>query len=87
MTIPIEIVSAAIAAFLSVLGFGFMVIWQNTKAINAINITLSEINTKEKASVDKHNVIDTRLNEHSAKIQAHGLILTEHDVKIKELMK
>lgn len=91
MNIPIEIVVTVVGAFLSILGFGFLVIWQNTKAINALSLTLVELNTKdrmtEKESSDKHIVIDKRLNEHSAKINAHGIVLVEHEVKIKNLEK
>ena len=89
MNVPIEIIVVVVGAFLSILGFGFLVIWQNTKAINSINVTLSELNMKETIGeticASRHSIIDKRLNEHSAKINAHGLLLSEHEVKIKEL--
>ena len=90
MSVPIEIVVAVVGAFFSILGFGFLIIWQNTKAINSIHITISEINMKEnfegKACDNRHATIEKRLNEHSSKIEAHGLVIAEHEVKLKEIL-
>ncbi len=91
MNIPIEIIGLVIGAFLSILGFGFLVIWQNTKAINSLSIALSEMNVKdtyeEKECSNRHCAIEKYFGEHSAKIEAHGIIITEHEYKIKELQK
>jgi hypothetical protein len=91
MNVPIEIIVVVIGVFFSILGFGFLVIWQNTKAINSINITLSEINTKdkfeEKECAAQHSYISKKFSEHGSKIEAHSMLLTEHEAKLKQLLK
>lgn len=87
MNVPIEIIVLVVGGFLSMLSFGFGIIWQNTKAINSINITLSKFDQKMEDERDKHFIIDKSLTEHEAKINAHGMLLREHDIKIKAFEK
>lgn len=89
MNIPVDIVVVVLSSALSILGFGFWVIWQNTKAISTMNSLFSAFSAREKVAreqtKDQLSTVNNRLNNHSAKIEAHAILLTEHEVKIKEL--
>lgn len=75
MKIPIEIIIIAISLFITVLGFGFKVIMENTKAIENINIVLAKILTsnmyEDKECTAKHKYINEKFRQHSEKLDNH----------------
>lgn len=95
MNIPIEIVVAILTFVFSVLtiivGFLIKILNANTNAIKNINLTLVKIETsskyEEKECTTIHNYISKKITEHSSKIEAHGIIIAEHELKIKDLEK
>ena len=82
MVIPPEIIVFILATFVAVIGFGFKVIQSNTKAIESINITLTEIQTsnkyEEKDCKQKHAYI-------AGKFKDHGLKIEDHERRISKL--
>jgi hypothetical protein len=61
------------------------------EAVTQLRITMSALQEDNKnmnaTCKNRSFMVDTRLNAHSAKIEAHGVLLAEHDIKIKELQK
>lgn len=95
MLIPIGIIIFIASLFVTIASATITFFWKSVTTLRngfeRVEKLLVELSTENrfgsKESSEKHNVIDSRLNEHSAKIQAHGLLLAEHEVKIKELLK
>jgi hypothetical protein len=93
MTIPIELLVLAIALVMGGIGWLIKILVSNvkelTQAINDFREAMAAMKEDSKnLNINcsaKHGVIDNRLTTHSAKIEAHGLLLAEHDVQIKEL--
>ena len=93
MNIRIEFLIAGITIVSAIIGWGV------TKLVNTIKelidvvtefriamATLKEDSKNLNSNCSqKHGVIDTRLTSHASKIEAHGIILAEHEIKIKEL--
>jgi len=95
MNIPIEIIVGILGFLFSIMtiivGFLFKILGANTAAIESINVTLAKIETsskyEEKECLEVHGYIKKKLIEHSSKIEAHGIVLVEHEIKLKELIK
>ena len=95
MTIRIEIIVMFIVILAG--GIGWLInrlIVSIKELIDVVNdfrvamATLKEEALNSNTNCGKmHSNIETRLNTHSSKIEAHGIILAEHEVKIKELLK
>ena len=75
MVVPPEIIVFILATFVAVIGFGFKVIQSNTKAIESINITLTEIQTsnkyEEKDCKSKHGYITDKFKDQGLRIEDH----------------
>lgn len=82
MVIPVELVGIFVVFFGSIIGFGFKVIVSNTKAIEAINNTLTEIKTS-----NKYEAIDCEKQHESiaGKFKDINLRLTDHEKRIDKL--
>ena len=82
MVVAPEIIVFILATFVAVIGFGFKIIQSNTKAIESINITLTEIQTsnkyEEKDCEQRHAYI-------SGKFKDHGLRIEDHERRISKL--
>jgi hypothetical protein len=93
MNIPLPIVVIAISIAFSVMtgliGILLKVLNNNTKAIEDMKIFIAKQETadgyEDKSCNEKHCNINALLSEHSAKIEAHGIIVAEHEIKIKQL--
>lgn len=93
MNIRIEFIIAGITILAAAAGWGITKIVSAIKelidVVTEFRITMAALKEDSKnQSINcnlKHGVVDTRLNAHAAKIEAHGIILAEHEVKIKEL--
>lgn len=93
MDIPIPIIAVIIGSIFSILGLviGAMmnVLNKNTEAFKKIEVALAKQETadgyEEKACTDRHGYIKEKLKEHSMKIEAHGMIIQEHEQKIKAM--
>ncbi|MEI8086564.1 MAG: hypothetical protein WCG93_10155 [Paludibacter sp.] len=81
MNIPLPLIIVAIGIFISVIGFGFKVIIENTKAIENINVVLAKILTsnmyEEKEGTAQHDYINRRMAKHSDIIQEHEIRITK----------
>jgi hypothetical protein len=84
MKIPIEFIVLVASFFIAVIGFGFKVIMENTKAIESINVVLAKILTgnmyEDKVCTTKHEYINDKLKSHSEKLE-------KHEIRIQNLEK
>jgi hypothetical protein len=89
MNIRIEFIIAGITILAASIGWGITKVVSTLKelinVVTEFRIVMAALKEDSKNMNEKHGVVDTRLNAHSAKIEAHGVILAEHEVKIKEL--
>jgi len=93
MNIPLPIIVSILGFVFSILilviGILIKVLNKNTDAIQKMEVAIAKQETangfEEKSCNDKHCNINKFISEHAAKIEAHGLIITEHEVKIKAL--
>lgn len=89
MNIRIEFIIAGITILATAIGWGITIVVSTLKelinVVTEFRIVMAALKEDSKNVSEKHSVIDTRLNAHSAKIEAHGIVLAEHEVKIKEL--
>jgi hypothetical protein len=95
MTIPIELIIAGITIISAVLGWAINKLVGVGKelidAVTQLRIIMSAVQEDNKNinsnCKNRSYVVDNRLNTHSSKIEAHGLLLAEHEIQIKELQK
>jgi hypothetical protein len=95
MTIPIELIIAGITIISAILGWAINKLIGVGKelidAVTQLRITMSALQEDNKnmnaTCKNRTFTVDSRLNAHSAKIEAHGLLLAEHEIQIKELQK
>jgi hypothetical protein len=84
MKIPIEFIVLVAGFFIAVIGFGFKVIMENTKAIESINVVLAKILTgnsyEDKVCTTKHDYINEKLKSQTDK-------LDNHETRIQNLEK
>jgi len=93
MNIPLPLIVIAVSIAFSVLtgliGILLKVLNNNTKAIEEMKIFIAKQETADgyehKSCKEKHCDISALLSVHSAKIEAHGIIVAEHEIKIKQL--
>lgn len=95
INIPIELIVLSITFIVGAIGWFVKILVVNIKeltiAINDFRTAIALLQEENKninlSCSSKHSVIDKRLNEHSSKIGAHGILIAEHEIKIKELQK
>ena len=75
MEIPVELIAICLGFFGAVIGFGFKVIVSNTRAIEAINNTLTEIKTSNKYEIKdcekSHELISNQFKDIKLKLSDH----------------
>ncbi|MEI7501985.1 MAG: hypothetical protein WCJ61_01745 [Paludibacter sp.] len=95
MNIKVEFIVVIVVIVAGALGWlinkGVDIVAQLIVAVNEFRVVMSALkefteNMNENDTV-KHTIVDERLKAHAAKIEAHGLILAEHEIKIKQLEK
>ena len=93
MNIPLPLIVSILGFVFSILilviGILIKVLNKNTDAIQKMEVAIAKQETangyEDKSCKEKHCNINTLLSEHSAKIEAHGIIVAEHEIKIKQL--
>lgn len=89
MNIRIELIIAGITILAAAIGWGVSMLVNAIKelidVVTEFRIAMAALKEDGKNLMQQNEVATTRLNSHAAKIEAHGLIIAEHEVKIKEL--
>jgi len=91
-------ISTIVAAMGGLISLVLKAMANNTNAINSNNETIQQIKIwmertemansyEEKECNEKHCYVNKKIGEHTAKIEAHGIILAEHETKIKGILK
>lgn len=95
MNIKVEFIVVIAVMFSGAIGWlinkAVGIVGQLITAVNEFKVVMSSLkefteNMNENDNL-KHSIVDTRLNHHAAKIEAHGILLAEHEVKIKQMEK
>jgi len=95
MNIGLELMILGASIIVGAIGWlinkGVGIVEQLIVAVNEFRVVMASLkefteNMNENDAA-KHCIVDNRLNAHAAKIEAHGLILAEHEIKIKQLEK
>lgn len=89
MNIPIPIIATILGFVFSmlifVIGILINVLSKNTEVIRKMEITIAKQETADGYEAKRHDGIDKIISEHSSKIEAHGIIIAEHELKLKSI--
>ena len=95
MKVPIEIIVWTLGIIFSLISGGVIllvrVVSKNTASFDNLVIIVTEIQTSRKFEnnecATRHKYVDDKIKLHDSKLEAHAIVITEHEVKIKEFKK
>lgn len=91
MAVRIEFIIVGITIIAAAAGWGITKIVSTIQelidVVTEFRIAMSALKEESKNFAEKNVVVDVRLNSHSAKIEAHGIILAEHEIKIRQIQE